>query len=125
VRSGKLDQKVTIQQKSVTLADDGSAIETWSDLAANRWAAVLPLGGDERFAIPEIGAQQQVEFQVRYSANVAGLTPQDRIVYPVPADTSPPTPIPDASIYDVAAIHEIGRRDGLRIIAIRRTDVTG
>jgi hypothetical protein len=41
---------------------------------------------------------------------------------PVPPASSPPAPIPDTSIYDVAAVHEIGRREGLRIIAIRRTD---
>jgi SPP1 family predicted phage head-tail adaptor len=122
MKAGKLDRKITIRRKTVTLADDGSAIETWSDLVSNRWAAVMPLGGDERFAIPQIGAKQQVEFQVRWSSNVCDLTPQDEVVYPVPADTSPPTPVADTSIYDIAAVHEIGRRDGLRIIAIRRTD---
>ncbi len=122
MRAGRLDRKITIQRKTVTLEYSGQATETWADLVANRWAAVMPLGGDERFAIPEISAKQQVEFRVRWSSNVAGLTPQDRIVYPAPADTSPPTPILDTSIYDVAAVHEIGRREGLRIIAIRRTD---
>jgi SPP1 family predicted phage head-tail adaptor len=115
MRSGRLDRKITLQRKSVSFAADGSEVETWADLAANRWAAVTPFGGDERFAIPEIGAKQQVEFQVRWSTDVADLTPLDRIIYPVGSSA-------DTSIYDVAAVHEIGRREGLRIIAIRRTD---
>jgi SPP1 family predicted phage head-tail adaptor len=122
MRAGRLDRKITIQRKTTTVEESGQATETWADLAANRWAAVLPLAGDERFAVPEIGANQQAEFQVRWSSSIAGLTPKDRIIYPIPDDTSPATPIPDTSVYDVAAVHEIGRREGLRIIAIRRTD---
>lgn len=124
MRYGRLDRKVTIQRKATTVGDDGSEVETWSDLAARRWASVNPVSGDERFAVPEIGANQQVEFQVRWSSNVADLTPLDRIIYPVVPLTSPETPTPDRSIYDIAAVHEIGRRRGLRIIATRRTDVS-
>jgi len=122
MRAGRLDRKVTIQRKTVNLSDAGDPVETWADLVTNRWAAVLPLGGDERFAVPQLGAKQQVEFQVRWSANLAGLTPQDRIIYPVRADASPQPALADTSIFDIAAVHEIGRREGLRIIAIRRTD---
>jgi SPP1 family predicted phage head-tail adaptor len=124
MRYGRLDRKIRIQRATVTVDDAGGAVETWSDLVASRWASVDPVSGDERFSVPEIGAKQQTEFQIRWSSNVAGITPKDRIVYPVPASGSPET-ILDASIFDIAAVHEIGRREGLRIVAIRRTDVTG
>jgi SPP1 family predicted phage head-tail adaptor len=122
VRYGRLDRKITIQRKSQSLDDDGTPAESWSDFASNIWASVSPVAGGERFAVPEIGSTQQVEFQIRWSADVAGLTPKDRIIYPMVPATSPETTIPDTSIYDIAAVHEIGRRRALRIIAVRRTD---
>jgi SPP1 family predicted phage head-tail adaptor len=121
MRYGRLDRKIRIQRKTVALDGAGDPVETWSDLVGSVWASVAPVSGDERFSVPEISASQQTEFQVRWSSTVAGLTPKDRILYPVPANTSPEV-IPDATIYDVAAVHEIGRRRGLRIIAVRRTD---
>jgi SPP1 family predicted phage head-tail adaptor len=122
VRYGRLDRKITIQRKAVAFADDGSEVEAWTDLAANRWASVSPVSGDERFSVPEIAANQQTEFLIRWSSTVEGLTPKDRIIYPVVPATSPETPVPDTSIYDIAAVHEVGRRKALRIIAVRRTD---
>jgi hypothetical protein len=83
---------------------------------------VSPVSGDERFSVPEIAANQQTEFLIRWSSTVEGLTPKDRIIYPVVPATSPETPVPDTSIYDIAAVHEVGRRKALRIIAVRRTD---
>lgn len=122
MRYGRLNRKITIQRKTSTLADDGSEAETWADLAANRWASVNPVSGDERFSVPEIAANQQTEFLVRWSSTVEGLTPKDRIIYPPTPVTSPETPTPDTAIYDIAAVHEVGRRQALRIIATRRTD---
>lgn len=124
MRYGRLDRKIRIQRKSVQLDGAGDPVETWSDLVGSLWASVAPVSGDERFSVPQISASQQTEFQVRWSGTVAGLTPKDRIVYPVPEDTSPEV-TPDASIYDVAAVHEVGRRRALRIIAVRRADVAG
>jgi head-tail adaptor len=122
VRYGRLDRKITIQRKAVSFADDGSEVETWTDLAASRWASVGPVSGDEKFSVPQVNAHQQTEFLVRWSDTIAGLTPKDRIIYPRVPATSPETPIPDTSIYDVSAVHEVGRRQALRIIATRRTD---
>jgi head-tail adaptor len=122
MRYGRLDRKIAVQRKVVTIADDGSEVEAWTDLVGNRWAAVDPVNGDERFAQPQISATQQTEFLVRWSSTLQGLTPKDRIVYPPTPVTSPETATPDTAIYDIAAVHEVGRREGLRIIAIRRTD---
>jgi head-tail adaptor len=122
VRYGRLDRKITIQRKAVTFADDGSEVEAWTDLAASRWASVSPVSGDERFSVPEIAAKQQTEFLIRWSGTVEGPTPKDRIIYPVTPVTSPETQTPDTAIYDIVAVHEVGRRQALRIIATRRTD---
>jgi SPP1 family predicted phage head-tail adaptor len=123
MRAGRLDRRITIQRKASSLSPSGQENETWSDLAARRWASVQPVSGDERFSAPQYFARQQVEFVVRWSSAVADLRPTDRIVYPsIPESSPPPAQIPNSTIYDVLAVHEVGRREGLRIIAVRRAD---
>jgi hypothetical protein len=79
---------------------------------------------DERFSAPRLVARQQTEFHVRWSQDIADLSPLDRIVYPPVPDTSPPTHMPSTSSYDIVEVHEIGRREGFKIIAVRRADAT-
>jgi hypothetical protein len=82
------------------------------------------VNGDERFSAPQLVAKVQVEFQVRWSSDIADLSPLDRIVFPTVPDTSPPTPIPNGSIHDIADVAEIGRREGFKIIALRHADAS-
>jgi SPP1 family predicted phage head-tail adaptor len=121
MRAGRLDRRVTIQRKSDSYSASGEPVETWSTLAT-RWAYVAPVSGDERFSTPQLVARQQSEFGVRWSSDISDLTPLDRIVYPPVPDTSPAPPIPSTSIYDIVEVHEIGRREGFKIIAVRRAD---
>jgi head-tail adaptor len=121
MRAGRLDRRVTIQRKTETPSASGQPIESWANLSARRWASYSPLGGDERFADPQYAGKQQVEWGIRWSADVAGLRPLDRIVYP--ALEGSPLPEPDHSaIFDIVAVHEIGRREGLRVVTVRRAD---
>jgi SPP1 family predicted phage head-tail adaptor len=119
---GRLDRRIALQRKTVTRSPSGQPIETWSPLVARRWASVAPVLGDERFTAPQYAALEQVEFRLRWSSDVASVTPLDRIVYPAPAASSPPPPIAEHDLYDVLAVHEIGRRAGLRIVTARRVD---
>jgi head-tail adaptor len=123
MRYGRLDRKVILQRKSISHSASGQATESWSTLAT-RWASVETATGDERFSTPQLIAKQQQEFQVRWTQDIADLSPLDRLVYTAVTDTSPPMPIPSASIYDIIEVHEIGRREGLKIIAVRRADAS-
>lgn len=124
MRAGRLDRFITIQRKSDVISDGGGVTQTWTTIAARRAASYAPIRGDERFAAPERMAEQQVEFRIRYSSSVAGLSELDRLIYPALAADSPePEPDPK-SIYDIVTVFEIGRREGLQIIAMRRPDVT-
>lgn len=78
--------------------------------------------GDERFSAPQLAAKEQVEFRIRWGAAVADVSPLDRIIYPAVEPGSPAEEIDEARLYDILAVHEIGRRDGLRIVAARRVD---
>jgi head-tail adaptor len=120
MRAGQLDRRVTLQRKQSTRSPSGQVVETWESLGT-RFAHVEPVSGEERFSAPQYAAREQVEFHVRWSLVTASLTPLDRIVYP--AVEGSPEPLPtEAAIYDVMAVHEIGRREGLRIMTARRVD---
>lgn len=88
---------------------------------------MAPVRGEERFDAPQYIASEQVEFRVRYAEVLAALTPLDRVIYPAfTTDEIGASPVPDVMtrrIYDVLAVHEIGRREGLQIITARRADV--
>jgi head-tail adaptor len=122
MRAGRLDRRIVLERKTVTQAASGEPIETWSKLA-ERWASVAPAQGVERFSDPQLAARQETEFRVRWSTAIADLSPLDRIVYP--AVDAGASPMPETSLYDIRAVHEIGRREGLRIVAERRPDVAG
>lgn len=95
-------------------------------LASRRAASMLPVRADERFAAPEKTAYEQIEFRVRYSSNIADLTPQDQVIHPaltVAQESDPEFVVLERTIHDVLGVLEIGRREGLRIITQRRADV--
>lgn len=129
MKAGRLNRQITIQRKSDTKSASGHPTPTWSALAHRRPASVAPVKGTERYGSGERqgGEQatslQEVEFQIRYSQNVADLSTIDRIVYPSPSNADEQTP-PATSIYDIIAVIEIGMREGLQVIATRRPDTT-
>lgn len=124
MRAGRLDRLITIQRKTSTASSSGEPQESWSDIVTRRPASLAPVRADERFAGPQIGATEQVEFRIRYSQDVADLSPLDRIIYPALSADSPDESSTGNRRYDILAVHEIGRREGLQIIAFRRPDVT-
>jgi head-tail adaptor len=124
MRAGRLDRRITIQRQTTTFSDSGASVETWSAISHRRPASRTPIRGDERFQAQQFVAREQVEFRVRYGSSVTGLSPLDRLVYPAPADPDEQAPS-DQDIYDIMAVHEIGRREGFRILAARRAESAG
>lgn len=124
--AGKLDRKITIRRKSVTYSNSGEPVEAWANLALRRSASMWPFKATEAFAEPETTAYEQIEFRIRYSSDVAALSPQDQVLYPALTEDQAADDgysIPERSIHDVLGVLEIGRREGLRLITRRRPDV--
>jgi SPP1 family predicted phage head-tail adaptor len=119
MRAGQLDRMITLQRKTETYSPSGAPIVAWSDIAYRRHAKYRVVRGEERFSAAQYVAKEQIEFTIRYSEQVADLSPLDRIVYPARQDANPP----ENTIFDIMAVHELGRREGLRIMAARRADV--
>lgn len=120
MRAGRLDRKIDIERRSVTQDASGEEIITWTKLAARRSASYRPMSGQERFTSDQWIAKEQVEFTVRYSDLLAELNPLDRIVYPAETAGSPEPQ--ENTVYEIMAVHEIGRREVLRVMTARRAE---
>lgn len=123
MRAGRLDRKITLQRETSTESESGEPIKSWSNLVLRRSASYRPLRNDERRAGGQIVAGEQIEFTIRHSANVADLSPRDRIIYPALQADSPVDDIEEGRIFDIMETSEIGSGEGIRIVAHRRADI--
>jgi len=119
MRAGDFDRLIDIQRKTVTQSSSGAEVEAWVNIATRRPATMWPVKGDEKFAAPQRGASEQIAFRARWSTDIAALSPNNRVIYPALNDGDE---ITERRIHDIVAVHELGRRDGLRILTIRRVD---
>ncbi len=105
LRAGALDRRVTLRAKSLANDASGQAIETWADLATV-WAEKRDLRGREYLAAQAVNAEVETLFRIRWRSDV---TPANRLTY-------------DGKDYDIAAVAEIGRREGLELRCTARAD---
>lgn len=106
---GKLDRRITFLRYSLTFNADNEPIEAWTPDASPVWASWRRASARETLASAEVNATATDVFEVRWSTSVSTINPKDRLQY-------------QGQVYDIAAVVEIGRRDGLRIDASRRAD---
>ncbi|WP_170295003.1 head-tail adaptor protein [Paracoccus aestuariivivens] len=111
----RLDQR--IQFRRARIRDDGfSADRVWN--AANPasdnhgppvWAGVEFLSEAERAAAGWVEASRTCRFVIRSGAFSRGITATDRLVW-------------RGAVYDIAGVHDLGRRNLLEITATARVD---
>ena len=111
IAAGALDRRVIIERTASpsVQSPSGQPVEIWEVLVGPVWASIAPLRGSERSADPNVSAHEEVEIRLRWSSAVANVDPKDRVAH-------------RNQLYDILAVHEIGRREGLRIIARRKAD---
>ncbi|RMD51895.1 head-tail adaptor protein [Candidatus Parcubacteria bacterium] len=99
--AGRLDRKISIEKPTVTQdANSGEVTHTWT-LVQKVWAQVTPIRSKEKFLFPrELGVLTN-KFTIRY---LSGIDETYRIVY-------------DGKNWDILSIEEIGRNEGLVIVA--------
>jgi SPP1 family predicted phage head-tail adaptor len=80
MKAGILRDRIEFQRRSSTLNDYGEPPQAWN-VIATEWASVEPLSGREFFAALQTHTDITVRIICRYSAAVAAVTAQDRIVH--------------------------------------------
>jgi SPP1 family predicted phage head-tail adaptor len=108
LQAGKMDRRITIQRVTLTYDALNNPVETWAALATV-WASKLDYIGSENVAAREVGAQMTTAFRIRWSNKVSDVNPKDRLSY-------------DSKTWNIENVKEIGRKEGLEISAIARTD---
>jgi SPP1 family predicted phage head-tail adaptor len=100
MKAGRLDRRIELQRRTLTLNAQRENIESFATYATV-WASKADLLGREFFAAQQVQAEAITKFQIRYRDDVL-LT--DRIVC-------------NDITYDLKNVAEIGRREGLEILA--------
>ena len=101
--AGRMDRRITLQSFTETPNAIGEPVKTWANLASvpDMWAEVTPLRGAELFASQQIAGEADTRFRVRYRDDLGA---EMRVVY-------------EGANYDIQSILEIGREEGLEILA--------
>lgn len=116
LRGGKMDRRITLLKFG--LAADGYGDDAPSYTALPPIAASKdPAPGIERLQDAEVAATAPTIFGIRWTSALdpespTGLNPKDRLQYP--AGTG--------RIFDIVSANEIGRRQGIEIVAVARVD---
>ena len=103
MRSGELDRRIVLQSPSATRSATGAEVTTWADVATV-WAAVKREKGGESDAAEARQQMAAVVFRIRWRA---GVLPGWRVSF-------------DGRLFDVADVRELGRREGLELVAAAR-----
>lgn len=109
--SGSLDRRIRLERSTDTQNPiDGSITEAWS-LAYELWGQVEPLQGRELFEAQQWVAKADTRFTLRWPPSGAVVNPGEdvRLVY-------------GGRVYDIKHVSEIGRRQGLAVLAQARAD---
>lgn len=105
VDAGRLDRRVTIVRDGVGTRDGHGQLVPGAPVLTETWASVRPAPGTERFVNAENAASAPMRFVFRWRADLVRET--DRIEH-------------DGLTFHVASVTEIGRREGIEVLATAR-----
>lgn len=108
MRAGNLDRRIVIERATVSHDQFNAPVEVWGTLATV-WASKTDVKDGERMRADAVSSEITTRFRIRYSTTVADVSPKDRVQF-------------DGRIYDIVAVKEIGRREGIEITASARND---
>lgn len=125
MKAGIMDQRIDIQRATVSQSLSGAPAEAWEDIMSGVATSIAynPMKSQETNGAPQFVAAEHVEFQIRWTSILADLNAKDRIIYPaLLAGAFPPDEINGGRIWNILSVMEIGRREGFKILAMRKAD---
>jgi SPP1 family predicted phage head-tail adaptor len=108
MEAGRMDRRVTLRRATAAPDAFNEPVQSWANLATV-WAEARPISDRERIAAAEVAASITHRFTIRWSAALADLSPRDRLIF-------------EGREFDISAVKEIGRREGIEITASARAD---
>lgn len=109
LRAGQLDRRIRLQRPVTATNAIGESVTNYVDVDPSpTWARVVQGVGSEQFVASDVhSAKSPVTFEIRWRRDVG---PKWRILF-------------EGFVYEVDHVAEVGRREGLSIVAYAR-DVT-
>jgi SPP1 family predicted phage head-tail adaptor len=98
MRAGQLNRVITIQRFTSSVDDDGTPVQTWTDVATVR-AQLVQASTDEYIAARGAVDKAVAIFRIRW---LDGVTNADRVSY-------------EGTAFNLKEVKEIGRRKGLEL----------
>lgn len=80
-RAGQFRQRVTLEREGPAVYDSRGQLESAPQTVATVWARVVPLQGEEAVVARKLEANTSHEVTIRYSSDVAGVTPEWWVVW--------------------------------------------
>lgn len=102
LESAVLDERVTLQSRSVATDAFGQDTITWVEVATV-WAQCQVLRGREFFAAAQVQQEHTVKVRIRYRADVSTLT---RLVW-------------QGRAHDITGVVPVGRKDMLELMCLQ------
>ena len=103
-----LDRRIRVDSYTESQDTFGEPVKTYA-LLDTMYARVEPLTGRELFEAQQLSAELPAKFHVRYRSDINETM---QIVF-------------DGDVYGIESIAEVGRRDGLEILARRKPAIDG
>lgn len=109
ISAGDLRYRISFERATETRDQFNNLVLGPWELLMKRWADKQDLRDSERIAAREHGADISTRFRVRWSPEVAEVTPKDRIIC-------------DGRTYLIVGIKSIGFKDGIEFTTSARID---
>jgi len=106
--AGALDRRVTLLHAVTTRNALNEPVKAWLPLVTV-WAHKADVSDGERIRAEQVGASLTTRFQIRWSTDVSGLSATNQLDC-------------EGRRYEISAVKEIGRREGLEITAAAQAD---
>lgn len=81
IRAGELRDRITLQTPSESRDATGGVSKSWSAIASNIHAKLMPFTSRERVTADQVIGEATHRVFIRYSSDVAGVTSKDRVLF--------------------------------------------
>lgn len=115
MQAGQMDRRIRLLRAGVPVNDGYGERDGDYRKLADVWARFLPGKGSERREMAATEATLPVTWHIRWSNALDDLNPSDRLVELRGG-------VPHGPEHDIKSVVELGRREGLEIIAAARVD---